>query len=110
MGRSIGGSIGRTALIETWYQVGLAGVALRIVVVGFGVERGGIGMAGPDHLRDPRDARRLGAGVVEEHAVAEFHLVAEEVPRLVVPHAVPAGRLIGLGEQVREGESRSAPT
>ncbi len=60
-------------------------------------------MAGPDDLRDPGDARRIGVGVVEEHPVAHLHAVTQEIPRLVIPDAVPACRPVGLGEQILEG-------
>ena len=69
-------------------------------MLGLAVESRGIGMGGPHDFGDSRDARRIGARVIEQHAVADLDLVAQKVPRLVVPHAVPARRPIGLGHQV----------
>jgi len=38
--------------------------------------------------------------VIEQHAVAGLHLVAHEVARLIVAHAVPGHALIGQGGEV----------
>src|SRR5207247_4445083 len=39
-------------------------------------------------------------GMVEEHAVADAHLVAHEIARRVVAHAAPGGLLAGRSEHV----------
>ena len=65
-GRPSGGSIARTALIETWYQVGDCAVALGIVMRILGVEGRGIGMRRLDDFGDPRDARRIGTRVINK--------------------------------------------
>ena len=41
--------------------------------------------------------------MIKQHAVANLDLVSQIIPRLVVPHAVPTGGLVGLGKQVAEG-------
>ena len=48
------------------------------------------------------DAGHVAVGVVEQHAVADLHLVAHEVARLVVAHAVP--RLGADALEVVDGE------
>jgi len=59
-----------------------------------------VGVAALQHLGRARDLHRLHVGVVEEHAVARLDLVAQEVARLVVAHALPVGFLVLL--EVRE--------
>jgi hypothetical protein len=64
--------------------------------------------------REPGHARRVGVAVVEEHAVAGLQLVAQQVPRLEVPHALPprapiAAQVvdgIGAGLALHQPESR----
>jgi hypothetical protein len=38
--------------------------------------------------------------MIEEDAVAELHLIAEQIASLIVPHTIPARRLIGLRRQI----------
>ena len=61
-------------------------------------------MPGRDHFGDPRDTRWIGARMIKEHTVADLHLVAEKVPRLVIPHAIPpvvrSGSATEVGERI----------
>src|SRR5690606_27774320 len=54
----------------------------------------GVGLAG--HACQAHHARHGRARVVVEHGVADPHLVAHEVARLVVAHAVPHGAALAL--------------
>ncbi len=69
------------------------------MVVGRGVERGRVGVAGLDDLGQPGDRGRVGVRVVIEDAVADLDVVAEEVPRLEVADAVPARRPTGAAQR-----------
>jgi len=61
----------------------------------------GIGVGGAADQGDAGDAGLLAIGVVKQHAVADIHLVAHEVARLIVAHAIPGHGLIGkVGEIV----------
>jgi hypothetical protein len=42
----------------------------------------------------PRDARWVRIGGIEQHRVADAHLVSHEIARLVIPHALPARDVI----------------
>ena len=61
-----------------------------------GIERGVIGIGFSHHLGDTIDAHRLRIAVIEQDAIAFFHVIAHEVARLVVAHAIPAGCAVTL--------------
>src|SRR4051812_20531871 len=46
------------------------------------------------HFDDADDAGLVAVGVIEERAIADFHLVAHEVARLIVANAGPRRRLV----------------
>jgi hypothetical protein len=62
---------------------------LRIVVGTLAIELRRVGIGLRAHFDDAGDPRLRAARVVEERAIAEPHLVAHEVARLVVTHAEP---------------------
>jgi hypothetical protein len=53
-----------------------------------------IGIGRPHDFRNPHYNRRLGIAMVEQHVVADGHR-AHEIACLIVPHAIPTGRLLG---------------
>ena len=66
----------------------------------------GIRIAGLHYFQHTVDARCIAVRVIKKCLVADPHLVAQHVPRLVVAHAIPhRGALRGLHE-VRESEYR----
>src|SRR3989338_959622 len=68
------------------------GLGVEVFAVAVELRRVGINAAAdPD---DAGDARLLAVGMVEQRAVADPHLVAHEVARLVVAHAVPCDSMV----------------
>src|SRR3546814_2986473 len=65
---------------------------LGVVVLGPLLELGRVRIGGAGHFGDPVDTRYVAVGVVEQDTVADPHVVAHGVARLVVAHAGP-----GLG-------------
>src|SRR3546814_20712573 len=65
---------------------------LGVVVLGLLLELGRVRIGGANHFGDPVDTRHVAVGVVEQDTVADPHVVAHGVARLVVAHAGP-----GLG-------------
>src|SRR5690606_20092575 len=62
---------------------------LGIVVLGLLLELGWVRIGGAGDFGDPVDPRHLAVGVVEQDAVADAHVVAHGVARLVVANAGP---------------------
>src|SRR5579862_5525445 len=79
-------------------------VAVGIVVIVLGVEGSLVRIAFLDDAYDAGDARNVAARIVEEGGVALLHRVPERVSRLIVPYAVPGGRLLRLGRKVLDAE------
>src|SRR5690606_33260163 len=67
---------------------------LGAVVLAVRVTRGVVRVALAHAAGDADHARGLGVAVVEEDLVADLHLVAHEVARLVIPNAVPVGAAV----------------
>src|SRR5262245_8385394 len=65
------------------------GIAVGVVIGMLGIERGRLRKTCAGNPHDADDARHLAARVIEEGAIALAHLVAQEVPRLVVADSVP---------------------
>src|ERR1700733_7844761 len=78
------------------------GIEMRVPAVE--CARVGIGSAYHPHDRD--DARHLATGVIEEGLIALADLVADEVTRLVVAYALPAGGLARRSCGVIDAEGR----
>src|SRR5450631_2827307 len=75
------------------HPAGCIACRFRVEVGAFLVE---LRLVGIRRLADLHYARNTGLGaarVVEECEIADLHLVAHEVPGLVIPHAVPGDRL-----------------
>ena len=72
----------------------------RVVVVALLVELRLVGVGRGGDLGDAGDARLRAARVIEQHAVADLHLVAHEIARLVVAHAAPRRDASRRGEHV----------
>ena len=70
------------------------------------IELGWVGIPLAHHFGLAHHRRRLRAGVVDEDAVALFELVAQEIPRLVIAHAAPAGGAPGGLPQIVERKGR----
>ena len=85
-----------TNAMSTMYQTGASFVLAGSKYLWPFFEREGIRIAGASDRRQPGDARRVGVRGIEEHAVALLHVVAHEVARLVVPHALPARAPVAL--------------
>lgn len=77
-------------------------VAFGVVMVVGRIKSGGVGVGLSDNLGEAGDRRGIGIGVVEDDEVARLDLVSQEIAGLVVADAVPAGRLIGLGQELIE--------
>ena len=83
-----------------------AGILLRalgVVVLAFRIE---LQLVRVDVRGNSGDARNAGLGtarVVEEHSVADRHVVAHEVPGLIVSDAEPGDPAAGSGERVVDG-------
>src|SRR6185312_8209102 len=60
-----------------------------VIVFGFRIKCGGIGVTGFDHFRDADNARRGAIGVVKENLIANFNLIAQHVAGLVIADAIP---------------------
>ena len=74
------------------------GLGVEVFAVAVELRRVGINAAA-----DPgnaRDAWLLAVGVVKQHAIADPHLVAHEVARLVVAHTIPCHRLAGHRSEI----------
>ncbi len=52
------------------------------------------------HLRQPGDARLGAVRMIEKHLVADLHLVAHEIARLVIAHAIPGDALPRHGQHI----------
>lgn len=66
------------------------------------VERGVIRISLADYFTHPDDRRGRGAGVIEQHRVAQLHAVAHEGSRSVVANAVPVSCPLRSRHQVIE--------
>src|SRR5207302_6968051 len=77
---------------------------IRVVVIVAALELCGVRVAFANDFGSAHHGHRFRAGVVDEHSIALLHLVPQVVARLVIAHAVPAGRLARRGHQVVEGE------
>ena len=66
-----------------------------VVVGAVGIELRGIGCGGPGNLGQSGHAGLRTRRVIEQHTVADLHLVAHEVARLVVAHTGPGQGLLG---------------
>ena len=66
-----------------------------VEVLAVGIFGGDIGRGLADDFRNADDAGFSAVRVVEEDAIAQLHLVAHHVARLIVAHAVPRGGLRG---------------
>ena len=62
----------------------IVGVGLGIVVRVLRVERGVVGIRFLDDRRDSDNGRRIGVGVINQNAVTDLHVVADEVSRLII--------------------------
>ena len=79
-------------------------VIVRILLVELGV----INIELFHNIHDAHNAWRLGVGVVEESLLADLHGL-HVVPGRVVPHAVPAGGGVWLGNEVVDAELHVDP-
>src|SRR4030067_2216569 len=68
---------------------------LGVEVFAVAVELRRVGINGAADADNANDARLLAVGMVEQRAVADPHLVAHEVTRLIITHPVPRDSLIG---------------
>ena len=68
------------------------------------LERGRIRISRAHDPDNAGDARHLAARVIEKRLVTDFHLVSQEVARLVIAHAVPRGALSRRTRQVVHAE------
>src|SRR3989338_1839990 len=89
------------------YQLHIHIEPARLFLRGLGIEvfsgafeLRGVGIGDAADFGDAGDARFLAVGVIKQHAVADPHLVAHEVARLVVAHAVPSRRLTWHGGEI----------
>src|SRR3546814_14359251 len=57
--------------------------------------------------RRSSDLRHVTIGVIEKCLVAELHLVAHEITRLIITHAVPVDSLIRKLSKIRSEEHTS---
>lgn len=83
-----------------------AGILLRalgVVVLAFRIELQLVRVDVRGNSGDARNARLGTARVVEEHSVADRHVVAHEVPGLIVSDAEPGDPAAGSGERVVDG-------
>ena len=48
------------------------------------------------HFRDANDGRGIGIAVIEQYAVADGDVVAQEIANLVIAYAVPERRAVAL--------------
>jgi hypothetical protein len=76
----------------------------RVEIGTFRVELGAVGIGGRGDFGQPGDARLGAGGMVEQHAVADLHLVAHEVARLVVAHAPPVDGLFRHRQHVVDAD------
>ena len=74
----------------------IVGAAFGVEVVGFRVELSEIGIGLAGHLHDADDADVLAVRVVEKYPVADPHVVAHHVARLVIANTVPGFAPIAL--------------
>jgi hypothetical protein len=55
-----------------------------------------VGIALADDTGNACHSRWFGIGVIKEDAVARFHVITHEIPRLIVAYARPVGCTIAL--------------
>ena len=78
----------------------IIGIAAWIIVVVFGIELGGVGIAFFHYFHRAGDAGNFATGVIEEGNVAFLDAIAQPIAHLVITHAVPSSGLFGLFRQV----------
>ena len=108
--RSIGSVTSRVLLHELHVDVHPArrlARRLRVVIRALRVELRRVRISELRDLDDARDAGLGAARVIEERAIADAHVVAHEIARLVVAHAEPRRRL--LRRRGRDRRSRTRP-
>src|SRR5437764_677516 len=69
------------------------------------VERRVIGITLASDLADADDRLRLGRRMIEKNSIALLHLIAHEVARGEVSHAIPRRRALRRTEQIVKGKN-----
>jgi hypothetical protein len=64
------------------------------------IERGVVGVSGPDHRGRSCDHKRVHIAVIEEDTVADLDRIAQSIPRLIISDSVPERRLVLVPRQI----------
>lgn len=76
----------------------IIGTRFGVMIRTLAIELRRVGIAGAGYFRNAGDAGFGATGVIEQDAIADLHLIAHEVTRLIVAHTRPRHSLI-LGRQ-----------